>query len=118
MLVVDVGLATLAAGVLIPIVVNIVTKEVASGAVKSVLLLVLSAVAGLATVAISGGGVVTDAALANAVVTFVIAVASYYGFWKPTGVAPALAEKTSDIGLTVVADPVKVEAKEQREAGE
>lgn len=118
MLVVDVGLATLAAGVLIPIVVNIVTKEVASSSVKSVLLLVLSAVAGLATVAISGGGVVTDAALLNAAVTFVVAVASYYGFWKPTGVSRTLAEKGSDFGLTVVADPAKVAAKEQREAGE
>lgn len=118
MLVVDVGTATLAAGVLIPIVVNIVTKEVTSSSVKSVLLLVLSAVAGLATVAISGGGVVSDAALLNAAVTFVVAVASYYGFWKPTGISPALAEAGSNIGVTVVADPAKVEAKAQREAGE
>jgi hypothetical protein len=118
MLVVDVGTATLVAGVLIPIVVNIVTKEVASSAVKSILLLVLSAVAGLATVAISGGGVITDAALTNAAVTFVIAVASYYGFWKPTGISPALAEKGSDFGVTVVADPAKVAVKGQREAGE
>jgi len=89
---------TLVATVLLPILVGLVTKVSTSSTVKAVLLLVLSAVTSVVSnlLAVDGatdvGPMVTDA-----VVTFVVAVALYFGLWKPT-------EVTAKAQNTLVAD--------------
>lgn len=92
-------LAEFAVATLIPILVGLVTKEVASAKLKSLLLAVLSGLAAVGTAFVDGGGVLTQETLTMFAQTFVIAVATYYGFWKPTNVAPAVQHKTATFGL-------------------
>lgn len=84
-----VQVASLLIGVFIPILVGLVTKRVTSPAVKSLLLLALSAVSGFLTEYVNSANFVWQQALLTTVVTFVIGVATYYGLWRPTGVAGA-----------------------------
>lgn len=93
MLVVDLALLAVVAGTILPILVGIVTKEVASGAVKATILALLSAVTGLVNGAINADGVFTKEAVIAAAVTWVTAVATYYGFLKPTEVSPKVNHK-------------------------
>lgn len=95
----DVATLATIVGVFLPILVGIVTKEVASSGLKATLLAGLSAVSGLVSSAIEVDGVFTKTALFSAVTTFVIAVATYYGYWKPTQVAPAVQRKTDQLGI-------------------
>lgn len=81
-----VQVASLLIGVFIPIVVGLVTKRTTNPAVKSILLLGLSAVSGFLTEFVNSANFVWQQALLTSVVTFVIGVATYYGLWTPTGV--------------------------------
>lgn len=92
-------LAEFAVATLIPILVGLVTKEVASQALKSILLALLSGAAAVATAYVDSAGVLTSETLTLFVQNFVIAVAAYYGFWKPTQVAPAVQHKTATFGI-------------------
>lgn len=93
MVVVDMALLAIVVGTVLPILVGIVTKEVASGALKSVILAFLSAVTGLVNGAINADGLFTKEAVIAAAVTWVTAVATYYGFLKPTDVSPKVNAK-------------------------
>jgi hypothetical protein len=76
--------------VILPILVGLVTKASTDARVKALLLAALSALSGLAQGFLdTAPGTVWDwqQAILSAVTTFVIAAASYYGLWKPTGVA-------------------------------
>jgi hypothetical protein len=80
---------SLAINVLLPIVVALVTSRVADGAVKALVLLVLSAlatylVAILASVE-AGTAVDWSQTTFTALVGLVVAVSSHFGVWKPTG---------------------------------
>ncbi len=81
---------TLAVTLLLPLAVGLVTKFSTSAGLKAVLLLLFSAVTAVASnlLAVDGatdvGPMITDT-----IVTFVIAVATYFGFWRPTEVAAA-----------------------------
>ena len=86
-------------GTVLPIVVGVVTKQVRSGAVKSSLLALLSGLTGALNVAINEGGVFTKETIVAAAITWVTAVATYYGFLKPSGVSPKVNEKTADFGV-------------------
>lgn len=85
-----VQIASLAVGTLLPIVVGLVTTKVTGANVKAVVLALLTAVSGFLTEFISAatGGQVfqVDQALLTWLMTFVVAVAVHYGFWKPVGV--------------------------------
>lgn len=96
---IDLSWLQLIVAVVLPIAVAFVTKEVHSGGFKAVALAALTTVATVLTAVIDNSGVLTQATLQMGVQYFLIAVASYYGFWKPTGVAPAVADKTSNIGV-------------------
>lgn len=76
--------------VLLPIVVALVTSRVADGAVKALVLLVLSAATGLLTswYAAADAGVAFDlnAAAFTTMTGLVVAIAAHFGVWKPTGV--------------------------------
>lgn len=79
---------TLLVTVLLPVLVGLVTKATTSPGAKAVLLAVLSAITGVASALIQAEGAVDLYPLAlNAISVFVIAVATYYGLWKPTTVA-------------------------------
>jgi VIT1/CCC1 family predicted Fe2+/Mn2+ transporter len=73
-------------GVVLPILVALVTKNAHSATLKSVLLLILSAVSGFLTELQTSGNFVWQQALFGAVMTFVVGVATLFGLWKPTGV--------------------------------
>jgi hypothetical protein len=88
--------------IILPIVVGLVTTRETRGAVKAWLLAGLSLVTSvltelahaLATAATFDLGV----ALLAAIPTFAIAVATYYGLWKPTGVGV----KAQDVEATTL----------------
>lgn len=76
---------------IIPILTALVTKSTAAPGVKSVVTLGLSAIAGFGSEFIkaseAGATFYWQGALLTTIVTFVVAVATYYGLWKPTNVA-------------------------------
>lgn len=88
-------------GILVPLLVGVVSKKVASRRVKAVLNAVLSAIAGSTAylVAVDGGydfvGFVN-----SAVGVFIVSIATYYGLWKPTGAAEGVQNKTSGVGIS------------------
>jgi hypothetical protein len=77
-------------GTLLPILVALVTARVASGAVKAVVLLLLSAVSSFLSewlVALNSAATFDFSQAAYGVLlTFVVAVAGHFGFWKPADV--------------------------------
>lgn len=97
---VDVSALSMLEGLVIPLIVGLITKARANRAVKSVSLAVLSVIAGLISLAAKADGNIDLYTSAEAIITaFITAIASYYGFWKPTGVAPAIAGATPDVGI-------------------
>lgn len=76
--------------VLLPILVAVLTSRVADGAVKALVLLVLSAVSGFLVAWLDAVnlGVAFDMSQAGftVVVGLVMAIAAHFGVWKPTGV--------------------------------
>lgn len=89
-------------GILIPILTGLISKKVASGGLKSILTLVLSVlVSVIATLVASDGHGFAWHPFATAFIsTFVVAIASYYGFWKPTGLAGSVAQATQSFGIS------------------
>lgn len=78
---------------ILPVLVGLVTSRVVSPAVKAWLLaglaLATSLLTELARALTSGAVYDVGVALMAALPTFVVSVATYYGLWKPTGVAAA-----------------------------
>jgi len=76
--------------VVLPILVALVTARVAGGTVKALVLLVLSGISGflISWLDALNGGVPFDMSQAafTTVLGFMVAVASHFGLWKPTGV--------------------------------
>lgn len=80
-------------GTVLPLLVGVVTKELASGGLKAAILALLSVLAGLGNSALNSDGVLTQEALILAAQTWVVAVATYYGWLKPRGTAVAVASR-------------------------
>lgn len=82
-------LVSLMAGTLLPILVAVITDRAASGAVKAVTLLALAAVSSFLSawlIAINTAASFDFSQAAFGVLTtFIVAVASHFGFWKPIG---------------------------------
>lgn len=83
-------LISLLVGTLLPILVAVITDRAASGAVKAVTLLALAAVSSFLSawlVALNTGADFDFSQAAFGVlVTFIVAVATHFGFWKPASV--------------------------------
>lgn len=95
-----VHLANLLVGTVIPLLVALVTKEVASSGVKGVLNAVLSAIGGALTVYVAAGGAVDVVGMAHAgIETFVVSIATYYGVYKATGLSTKVQAKTANVGV-------------------
>lgn len=87
---------SLIVGVFLPIAVAFVTKTVTSESTKAILLALFSAAAGLITAFInSPDGFDLFQASLTALTTFVVATATHFGLWKPTGVAA----KVQSVGI-------------------
>ena len=84
---------TLVVSVLLPILVSLITTKVTSPTVKAIALLLLSLITSIISAAISALNSGTAFDLWGALYTFgtvfIIGVASFFGLWKPTGVADA-----------------------------
>jgi hypothetical protein len=80
-------LISLVVGTLLPILVAVITDRVAQGAVKAIVLLGLAALTSFLSswlVALNGGLPFDFAQAAFGVlITFIVAVAVHFGFWKP-----------------------------------
>jgi hypothetical protein len=96
---IDLSWLELLIAVVLPLVVAVVTREVRSSGLKAVALAALAAVSAALTAVVANDGVLTEATLQAGVEYFLIAVASYYGLWKPTGVAPAVQQKTDAVHI-------------------
>jgi hypothetical protein len=96
-------------GTVIPFLNGLITKVSTSSAVKAIVSLLLSAVAGLVTVAITpgGGAVFSEQALVAAGLAFATQLVTYLGFWKPLGVTSSVVSVTQPDG-TVTAEPGKL----------
>jgi len=86
-------------GVFLPILVAVITQKVTHSGVKAVVLAALSAVSGVLVAAQQAGGLVTKEAVTAAFLTWVVAVATYYGFWKPTETSVKVADATESVHL-------------------
>lgn len=96
---------TLIINTLLPIVVALVTSRVAGGAVKALVLLVLSAlssylVAILASVE-AGTPIDWSQTTFTALVGLIVAVSTHFGVWKPTGLtgSDGLVQRTVSAGI-------------------
>lgn len=88
----------LAAG--IPLLVAVVTKWRASPGLKTYVLLGLSAAAGVVTQVVAAKGDFTwQGVLKSFAEIAVIAIATHYGVYKPTGVSAAVNDKTCEFGI-------------------
>lgn len=86
-------------GTIVPILVGLVTKLHASSAVKGLVNLVLSAIAGLVATAIATDGVLTKTAVVAGFMALVASVGTYYGVLKPVGVTGAVQRSTANVGI-------------------
>ena len=93
------SLVELVVAILLPAAVGLVTKEVTNSSVKAVALAALSALAGIGTAYVNNKGILTEETVMESVRYFAIAVVSYFGFLKPTGVTGKIQEKTSSFGV-------------------
>lgn len=87
---------TLLTAVVLPLLVGLVTTRITTANMKAILLLALALVTSLITAWIGAvqAGAAFDlwGALYTAGTIFIIAVASHFGLWKPTGVAAVAAD--------------------------
>ncbi len=86
-------------GLIVPLLVGFVTKLRAGSGVKAMLNLVLSAVIALVAQAVTDEGVFTTESAYAVFATWVVSMASYHGFWRPTGIAGAIAVATRGFGV-------------------
>ena len=96
---VNASLLALVAGTVLPIIVGLVTKQLASGSLKAIILALMAAATGLVNGAINLDGMFTQEALIAALVTWVTASATYFGFLSPTNITGAVQTKTANFGL-------------------
>lgn len=97
---VDVNFLTWILGFGVPVVTAIVTTKVASSSLKAIVTAVLAAIAGLIAVAIEANGHIDISQWVVGVGQAAIAAwAAYYGFWKPTLIAPKLQDATKNFGI-------------------
>lgn len=92
-------------GVVLPLLVGLVTKEVHSSNIKAILLALLTGISGFLSewlVALNGGTAFQwQTALFTWLLTFIVAVGTHYGFLKPVGATA----KVQAIGDKQARDP-------------
>lgn len=104
---VDTQLIAILAGIVIPLLTGLVTKLRAGSAVKAVTTAVLAVLAGAVTSLVvepEKGIALYDFFYATAL-AFISSIATYYGFWKPTGVTNEVQTATADVGIGKPKEP-------------
>lgn len=96
---VDVGLLQILVSMVLPLVVAVVVKQVAQPAVRSIVLALLAAVTAIVTAGLSANGEIGANTIVEAVIGFIVAVGSYYGIWKPTGISDSVNNATANFGI-------------------
>lgn len=96
--------------VVIPLAVGLLTKSSASSGLKASLNVVLSALVTAVTTILDDASAHLSTVISQFIVTSVSSVATYYGVWKPTGVAGTIAAKTPGFGI---GSPPPVETQEK-----
>jgi hypothetical protein len=94
----DMTLYALLVGVVVPLLVGVLSKLNASTGVKAALNLGLT-ILGTALVTMNQIDWDWKAFAINFGVGWAVSVATYYGFYKPTEIAPKLAEATAGFGI-------------------
>jgi hypothetical protein len=94
----DAALLATLAGLLVPLLVGIVTKLTAPAGLKAMINAALTALGGLVATIVPGD-FRWHPFLAAWATAWVVSVATYYGLWKPSGVAPALQQSTATVGV-------------------
>ena len=97
--VLDAQTIAIVTGVFIPLITGLITKVSASNVLKSLSTLFLSAIAGWFAVAQAGVSYGWREVLVGIFYAFGTSVVSYYGFTKPSGIAPAVHNGTANFGL-------------------
>jgi uncharacterized membrane protein len=94
-------IVTILIGTVLPLLVGLVTKLDASSNVKKISLITISAVQGVIVNAtlIDGTALISSEMLLFAALAWVAALGSYFKVLKPTGVAPAVQNRTANIGI-------------------
>lgn len=97
----DAQTISLLCGLAIPLLVGLLTKVNAADGLKAVLNALLSALAGVLAAFTQTGLAEPDlkTVVVSVLSTWVVSVATYYGVWKPTGVAGTVAAKTPRFGF-------------------
>lgn len=90
---------TLILGAIIPFLTGLVTKKMASSAVKSVCTAVLSTAAGIFGAAQLEGSLNLELAIVNILVAFITAISLYYGLYRPTTAAAKVQNIAPEVGL-------------------
>lgn len=97
---VDVTVLAFLSGSVVPLLTGLVTKIQASSRLKALVNLGLSVVSGCVAYLVTVDGSTTVLGLASAAIsTYLASGLTYNNLWKPTGVAPAVQQATSDIGI-------------------
>lgn len=97
---IDTATISILLGVVIPIVVGIVTKIDAAPGLKAVLNALLSAITGALNLVLTNeGALVWREFVTSIALAWLVSVATYYGLWKPTGVAGTVATATARVGI-------------------
>lgn len=101
----------LLSGVILPLIVGLVTTRVVSAGWKAVILAALAFAASLVTAASlalsSGQTFDLGAALLTGLGTFIVAVGTHFGFWKPTSVSAMTQATLVKPKATVAAAPAE-----------
>jgi hypothetical protein len=102
-------LVTTILGTIIPLITGLLTKLSTPAWVKAVLTAALSTVAGALNVSLvdGGGAVVSQSTVISAVLTFIVAVATYAGFWRPLAVSSSPVTHVDESG-NLVTEPGKL----------
>lgn len=98
---VDVNLLEIIVSMILPLIVGVVVKQVAHPAVKSITLAFFAALTAVLTAGLSSGGEIGTSIIAQAVMSFIIAVGTYYGLWKPAGISQTVNTATENFGITI-----------------
>lgn len=90
-----------AVSIILPLLVGIVTTRLASGGMKAAILALLAGVSGLLNEALASGLSDFNWTIGGLLALFawIQAIGVYYGFLKPTGMAPAVQRTTENFGV-------------------
>lgn len=98
---IDATYVMLLVSTIIPLLVGLLTKLNASSSLKSIVMIVLNAIAAFITTSTvdDGSAVLTKEGFIAFALGVVTSIATYYGVWKPVGVSAKLNESTAGFGL-------------------